>query len=144
MFNPQTLGTRLECGWLSKTLTFDHFPVDSTSHLQHTILQTIRTLASTFKTHNTAYSNLRFLNLRNRCFRSSKKSHTFSISAKLSSLLLSSCLVSPGGSSEAFNSKRVPVLQASKQYIWNSIQKAQGKKKERSSNQKRFLYVQVQ
>jgi hypothetical protein len=36
MFNPRTLGTRLEWGWLSKTLTFDHFIVDSTSYL-HTL-----------------------------------------------------------------------------------------------------------
>jgi len=31
--NPQTFGTRLKWGWLNKTPTFDHFPVDSTSHL---------------------------------------------------------------------------------------------------------------
>jgi hypothetical protein len=49
--NLQTFGTRLKWGWLNKTPIFDHFPVDSTSHLQNAILQTIRALASTFKTH---------------------------------------------------------------------------------------------
>jgi hypothetical protein len=44
--NPQTFGTRLKWGWLNKTPIFDHFPVDSTSHLQNAILQTIRALAS--------------------------------------------------------------------------------------------------
>lgn len=47
MFNPQTLGARLEWGWLSKTLIFDHFPVDSTSHLHTLYCKTIRALAST-------------------------------------------------------------------------------------------------
>jgi len=34
--NPQTFGTRLKWSWLNKTPTFDHFLVDSTSHL-HTL-----------------------------------------------------------------------------------------------------------
>jgi len=47
-----TFGVRLKWGQLNKTLIFDHFFVGSTSHLQNPLLQTIRALASTFKTHN--------------------------------------------------------------------------------------------
>jgi len=53
MFNPQTFGTRLEWGWLSKTLIFDHFPVDSTSHLHTLYCKRFVRLRVLFKTHNT-------------------------------------------------------------------------------------------
>jgi len=50
--NPQTFGTRLKWGWLNKTPIFDHFPVDSTSHLQTLYCKRFVRLRVLIKTHN--------------------------------------------------------------------------------------------
>jgi hypothetical protein len=47
----QTFGTRLKWGWSSKTLIFDHFPVDSTSHLHTLYCKRFVRLRVLFKTH---------------------------------------------------------------------------------------------
>jgi hypothetical protein len=50
--NPQTFGTRLKWGWLNKTPIFDHFPVDSTSHLHTLYCKRFVRLRVLIKTHN--------------------------------------------------------------------------------------------
>jgi hypothetical protein len=49
--NPQNFGTRLKWGWLNKTPTFDHFPVDSTSHLHTLYCKRFVHLRVLIKTH---------------------------------------------------------------------------------------------
>jgi hypothetical protein len=49
--NSQTFGTRLKWGWLNKTPIFDHFPVDSTSHLHTLYCKRFVRLRVLFKTH---------------------------------------------------------------------------------------------
>jgi hypothetical protein len=49
--NSQTFGTRLKWGWLNKTPMFDHFPVDSTSHLHILYCKRFVRLRVLFKTH---------------------------------------------------------------------------------------------
>jgi hypothetical protein len=49
--NPQTFGTRLKWGWLNKTPIFDHFPVDSTSHLHTLYCKRFVRLRVLIKTH---------------------------------------------------------------------------------------------
>jgi hypothetical protein len=47
----QTFGTRLKWGWLNKTPIFDHFPVDSTSHLNTLYCKRFVHLRVLIKTH---------------------------------------------------------------------------------------------
>jgi hypothetical protein len=49
--NPQTFGTRLKWSWLNKTPIFDHFPVDSTSHLHTLYCKQFVRLRVLIKTH---------------------------------------------------------------------------------------------
>jgi len=49
--NSQTFGTRLKWGWLNKTPIFDHFPLDSTSHLHTLYCKRFVCLRVLFKTH---------------------------------------------------------------------------------------------
>jgi hypothetical protein len=49
--NPQTFGTRLKWSWLNKTPTFDHFPVDLTSHLHTLYCKRFVCLRVLIKTH---------------------------------------------------------------------------------------------
>jgi len=49
--NSQTFGTRLKWGWLNKTPIFDHFPVDSTSHLHKLYCKRLVRLRVLIKTH---------------------------------------------------------------------------------------------
>jgi hypothetical protein len=51
--NSQTFGTRLKWGWLNKTPIFDHFPVDSTSHLHTLYCKWFVRLRVLIKTHIT-------------------------------------------------------------------------------------------
>jgi hypothetical protein len=51
--NPQTFGTRLKWSWLNKTPIFDHFPVDSTSHLHTLYCKRFVRLRVLIKTHIT-------------------------------------------------------------------------------------------
>jgi len=54
--NPQTFGTRLKWGWLNKTPTFGHFPVDSTSHLHTLYCKRFVRLRVLIKTHIGSYT----------------------------------------------------------------------------------------
>lgn len=85
-----------------------------------------------------AYMYLFFLKLRNLCLRSLNISHSSSASDKVSSLLLLSCSVSPGGPIEAFKVKPWFLLQTlekdivlgathegGKRIRWISLQKQQ-------------------
>jgi hypothetical protein len=53
LINPQTFGTRLKWSWLNKTPIFDHFPVNSTSHLHTLYCKRFVPLRVLIKTHIT-------------------------------------------------------------------------------------------
>jgi len=57
--NPQTFGIRLKWSWLNKTPKFDHFPVDSTSHLHTLYCKRFVRLRVLIKTHITAHPGAR-------------------------------------------------------------------------------------
>jgi hypothetical protein len=56
--NHQNFGTRLKWGWLNKTPIFDHFPVDSTSHLHTLYCKRLVRLRVLIKTHIKHWNSL--------------------------------------------------------------------------------------
>jgi hypothetical protein len=73
--NPQTFGTRLKWSWLNKTLIFDHFSVDSTSHLHTLYCKRFVRLRVLIKTHiNVICKNANYNSAENVKKHSSKRS----------------------------------------------------------------------